>query len=102
MAVLTELGHEYPCSTQGVFVDPNDVAATMGPGDIVEGWLTADQDLNYATGKRYGNTTRAFPHRRSDGMMFDPRRKLVWGTDTNSQVYVLRLERDKANLQPLR
>jgi hypothetical protein len=24
--------------------------------------------------------------------MFDPKRRLVWGTDTNSQVYVLRLE----------
>ncbi|MDA1015935.1 MAG: hypothetical protein O3A00_15945 [Planctomycetota bacterium] len=41
-------------------------------------------------------TTRAFPHSRSDGLMFDPERKLIWGTDTNSQVYVLRVDREKA------
>ncbi|MBC8288839.1 MAG: hypothetical protein H8E37_00835 [Planctomycetes bacterium] len=49
-------------------------------------------DIGYSTGKRSGNTTRAFPHRRSDGLMFDARRQLIWGTDTNSQVYVLRLD----------
>lgn len=54
-------------------------------------WVTLD--IDYSTGQRSGNTTRAFPHRRSDGLMYDPRRKLIWGTDTNSQVYVLRLDR---------
>jgi hypothetical protein len=63
-------------------------------------WITLD--LKYSTGKRYGNTTRAFPHRRSDGLMYDARRKLIWGTNTNSQVYVLRLDLDQANVQPLR
>lgn len=49
-------------------------------------------DIGYKTGKRSGRTTRAFPHARSDGLMFDAKRNLVWGTDTNSQVYVLRLD----------
>jgi predicted RNA-binding protein len=63
-------------------------------------WVTLD--LKYTTGQRYGNTTRAFPHRRSDGLMFDARRKLIWGTDMNSQVYVLRLDLRQANVKPLR
>ena len=50
----------------------------------------------------YGRPTRAFPHGRSAGVVYDPARKLIWGTDTNSQVYVLRLGRDKADVQPLR
>lgn len=49
-------------------------------------------DIGYTTGTRSGRTTRAFPHARSDGLMFDAKRKLIWGTDTNSQVYVLRLD----------
>ncbi len=62
-------------------------------------WVTLD--LKYSTGQRFGNTTRAFPHGRSDALMFDPRRKLIWGTDTNCQVYVLRLGLDAADVQPL-
>lgn len=58
-------------------------------------------DLHYATGMRSGNATRAFPHARSDALMFDPRRKLIWGTDTNSQVYSLRLDVKRANKRPL-
>ena len=34
---------------------------------------------------------RAMPHGHSAGVMFDPKRKLIWGTDTNSQVYALKL-----------
>lgn len=59
-------------------------------------------DLKYETGKRFNNTTRAFPQNRSDGMMFDPQRKLIWGTDTNSQVWVLKLTAEKANVRPLK
>ena len=33
--------------------------------------------------------------------MFDPTRKLIWGTDTNSQVYVLRLDLKQADMKPL-
>jgi len=58
-------------------------------------WITLD--IGYTTGTRLGNTTRAFPHRRSDGLMFDPRRQLIWGTNANSQVYVLRLVLDQAH-----
>jgi hypothetical protein len=63
-------------------------------------WITLN--IGYSTGERYGRTTRAFPHRRSDGLVFDPRRKLIWGVDTNSQVYVLRLTPDQADLKPLK
>jgi hypothetical protein len=63
-------------------------------------WITLD--IKYSTGKRYGRTTRAFPHSRSDGLMFDARRKLIWGTDTNSQVYVLRLDLEQTNARPLK
>lgn len=62
-------------------------------------WVTLD--IRYATGKRSGNTTRAFPHSRSDGLMSDSRRKLIWGTDTNSQVYVLRLDVRQADMKLL-
>ncbi|NQT40468.1 MAG: hypothetical protein HQ581_23440, partial [Planctomycetes bacterium] len=62
-------------------------------------WVTLD--LKYAAHQRNGRTTRAFPHGRSDGLMFDPRRELIWGVDTNGQIYVLRLDPKSANLQPL-
>ena len=62
-------------------------------------WVTLD--LKYTTGKRGERTTRAFPHGRSCGIMFDPKRRLIWGTDTNSQVYVLRLDLAKADSQAL-
>jgi len=52
-------------------------------------WITLD--IKYETGKRLGRTRRKFPHSRSDGLMYDPQRGLIWGTDTNSQVYVLKL-----------
>ncbi len=35
------------------------------------------------------------------GMMFDPKRKLYWAVDTNSNVYVLRLDLATADLNPL-
>lgn len=62
-------------------------------------WITLN--IKYATGTRGERTTRAFPHQRSDGLMFDPLRKLVWGTDTNSQVYVLRLNMETVDVNIL-
>lgn len=62
-------------------------------------WIAIE--LQYATGTRFGNTSRAFPHGRSDGLMYDPRRELIWGTDSNSQVYVLRLDLKRAEVKPL-
>ncbi len=62
-------------------------------------WVTLD--LNYQTAQRGQRTTRAFPHGRSCGILFDPERHLIWGTDTNSQIYVLRLDMAKADLRPL-
>jgi hypothetical protein len=60
-------------------------------------WVTLD--LKYQTGKRGDRTTRAFPHGRSCGIMFDAKRHLIWGTDTDSQIYVLRLDLTKADLR---
>ena len=37
----------------------------------------------------------------SMGLMYDPTRKLVWAVDTNSVVYVLRLDLKTADLRPL-
>jgi hypothetical protein len=63
-------------------------------------WITLN--IRYSTGNRYGRTTRAFPHARSDGLVFDARRKLIWGTDTNSRIYVLRLKPKQADLKVLK
>ena len=52
-------------------------------------------DIKYEVEKRHARTNRAFPHGRSCGVMYDPKRKLIWGTDTDSQVYVLRLSRSR-------
>ncbi|MEM7391899.1 MAG: hypothetical protein AAF492_06075, partial [Verrucomicrobiota bacterium] len=48
-------------------------------------------DLNYQTGQRGRRLSRAFPHGRSCGLVYDRKRHLFWGTDTNSEIYVLRL-----------
>jgi hypothetical protein len=58
-------------------------------------------DLKYKTKKRGKRTRRLFPHGHSAGVMFDPKRRLIWGVDTNSQVYVLRLDAQKAGMKPL-
>ncbi len=58
-------------------------------------------DIAYRVGERYGRTVRAFPNGHSCGMVYDPKRKLIWGTDTNGQVYVLRLDPSRANIRPL-
>ena len=63
-------------------------------------WVTLD--LKYSATERGGRTRRAFPHSRSDGRMFEPRRRLIRGTDTNSQVYVLRMDTENADMRPLK
>jgi len=57
-------------------------------------WVSLD--IKYKTSKRGKRVYRKFPHGHSAGVMYDPKRKLIWGTDTNSQVYVLKLEAEKA------
>jgi len=47
MALLSELGHKYPVSTEGVPIDLQNETQTMGPGDIVEAWYEADRDISY-------------------------------------------------------
>lgn len=75
----------------GTFLkDSGDHTSTPAFDCAANRWVKLD--IGYSTGERSGSTTRAFPHRRSDGLMFDAERQLIWGTDTNSQVYVLRLE----------
>jgi hypothetical protein len=81
-------------------LEPSDAWTPTPAYDCAENrWVTLD--IQYETGERYGRTTRLFPTGRSAGVMFDPRRQLIWGTDTNSQVYVLRLDRPDANVRPL-
>jgi hypothetical protein len=59
-------------------------------------------NLKYKTRKRGKRVYRNFPHGHSAGVMFDPKRKLIWGTDTNSQVYVLKLDAKKAGMKELK
>lgn len=47
MALLSELGHKYPVSTDGVLIDLQDENQSVGPGDIVEAWYEADKDISY-------------------------------------------------------
>jgi hypothetical protein len=47
MALLKELGQKYPVASEGVPVDLEDETAMMGPGDIVEAWYEADEDIKY-------------------------------------------------------
>lgn len=47
MALLKELGQKYPVATEGIPIDLGDETATMGPGDIVESWYEADDDIKY-------------------------------------------------------
>jgi hypothetical protein len=49
-------------------------------------------DLKYAVTKGDGRPRREMPEGHSAGVMYDPKRQLIWGTDTNSQAYVLRLD----------
>ena len=62
-------------------------------------WITLN--IRYKTEIRLNRVRRKFPNERSDGMMYDPRRRLIWGTDTNSQVYVLRLDMKQVHKKPL-
>lgn len=58
-------------------------------------------DLAYKVDKDDSYTRRRFPNEVSDALMFDARRKLIWGCDTRGQVYVLRLDAATANMRPL-
>ena len=58
-------------------------------------------DLAYEVEMHNDYTRRKMPNDHSDALMFDAKRKLIWGCDTNGQVYVLRLDASKANLRSL-
>ena len=57
--------------------------------------------LKYGARKAWNGWRRLFPHGHSAGVVHDPKRKLIWGTDTNSQVYVLKLDASAARAAPL-
>ena len=80
--------------------------------DIPEGWSpTPAYDvagnrwvtlrLKYGGKKAWNGWRRHMPHGHSCGVVRDPRRGLLWGTDTDSQVYVLRLDAAAAGIAPL-
>jgi hypothetical protein len=58
-------------------------------------------DLAYEVEKNNSYTRRRFPNDRSDALMHDAKRKLIWGCDTNGQVYVLRLVAAEADVRPI-
>ena len=62
-------------------------------------WVTLT--LKYGGEKAWNGWRRHMPHGHSCGVMHDPRRRLLWGTDTNSQVYVLKPDAATAGLTPL-
>ncbi len=76
--------------------DAGDQTPTPAYDCAANGWISLN--LKYKIGERYGQVTRAFPHQRSDALMYDARRNRIWGTDTNSQVYVLRLQPGTARI----
>lgn len=62
-------------------------------------WVTLT--LKYGGKKAWNGWRRHMPHGHSCGVMHNPRRRLLWGTDTNSQVYVLRLDAASAGIAPM-
>lgn len=48
MAILTELGKKYPCSTQGYAIPTDDTESFMEAGDVVEAQWVADRDISTA------------------------------------------------------
>ena len=56
-------------------------------------WISLALDGDDPSGKTGRNV--------SLGLMYDVKRKLFWAVDTNSQVYVLRLEMKSANVKTL-
>jgi hypothetical protein len=79
--------------------DSGDHTPTPAYDPAADRWVTLD--LGYEVVESGGRTRRAFPHTRSDALMFDPKRNLIWGVDTTGQVYVLRLKKDDAGVKPL-
>ena len=54
-------------------------------------------DIRYKTTTRGRRTRRGFPHGHSSGIMYDPKRRLIWGCTTRGAVHVLRLDAAKAD-----
>ncbi len=63
-------------------------------------WVSLD--IKYKTKKRGPRTVRLYPAGVSSGIIYDPKRKLIWGTDAHSQVYILRLDAKKAGMTELK
>jgi hypothetical protein len=52
MAILTELGYKFPCTTEGQEIPLNDPELEMLAGDVVEAYFDADQDIKPADAYR--------------------------------------------------
>ncbi|MBA4186481.1 MAG: hypothetical protein C0467_00540 [Planctomycetaceae bacterium] len=61
-----------------------------------DGWVTITIPGDDPIGKR------PIPFNNSMGLMYDPARKLVWAVGQHSQVYVLNLDRAKADIKPVK
>jgi len=46
MAILTELGAKFPCTTQGIEIPVDDEELEIFAGEVLEAWFDADQDIN--------------------------------------------------------
>jgi hypothetical protein len=80
------------------------VGATLPPGKDGLRWTPAyDPDTNRWLALKIGGTDPSGPRGRnvSLGLMYDPARKRFWAVDTNSQVYVLRLDRKSLTMTDL-
>ena len=58
--------------------------------------------LKYEGGGRDGKGAPATPRYYDSGMVFDPKRKLIWGVDARCNVYVLKLEAKTADAAELK
>lgn len=45
MAILSELGQKFPCTTQGVQIPVDDEQVDIYAGEVLEAWFDADQDI---------------------------------------------------------
>jgi hypothetical protein len=46
MAILSELGVKFPCTTQGIEIPVDDETVEFYAGEVLEAWFDADQDIN--------------------------------------------------------
>jgi hypothetical protein len=82
-----------PGAVQGAAEDPAELRRTPVYDCASNAWLSARITGDDPSGVRGRNV--------SLGLMYDSERKLFWAVDTKSQVFALRMDRQKAGLLPL-